>query len=102
MPIYEYQCDSCGFRFERMQSVQDAPVRQCPNCAGTVHKVLFPAGIIFKGSGWYITDSRNTSSGTVKGNGKSAKSSETPADTQTESKTETKPAAQAEAKTTSA
>lgn len=65
MPLYEYECDNCGNRFERFQSVQDAPVRQCPQCAGRVHKVLYPAGIIFKGSGWYITDSRKSSSSAV-------------------------------------
>ena len=67
MPIYEYECENCGTRFERFQSMQDEPVRQCPECSGAVHKVFHPAGIIFKGSGWYITDSRKASSGAVMG-----------------------------------
>lgn len=64
MPIYEYACENCGTRFERFQSIHDEPIRQCPNCGNlAVHKVFHPAGIIFKGSGWYITDSRKSSSG---------------------------------------
>ena len=54
MPVYEYECEQCGTRFERLQSIKDDPVRQCPECSGTVHKVFHPAGIIFKGSGWYM------------------------------------------------
>jgi putative FmdB family regulatory protein len=61
MPIYEYQCQVCSVRFERKQSVYDDPVTTCPECGGKVRKLFFPAGIIFKGSGWYKTD--NPSSG---------------------------------------
>lgn len=67
MPIYEYECENCGTRFERFQSIRDEPIRQCPECSGAVHKVLYPAGIIFKGSGWYITDSRKSTSSVVAG-----------------------------------
>ncbi len=78
MPVYEYECEQCGTRFERIQSVRDEPVRRCPECSGTVHKVFHPAGIIFKGSGWYITDSRKSSSAATTANGGSSgsKSSE--------------------------
>ena len=72
MPVYEYECENCGTRFERIQSINDEPIRQCPECAGVVHKVFHPAGIIFKGSGWYITDSRKSTSGTVAGESKPA------------------------------
>jgi len=58
MPLYEYACTCCGYRFERRQSFHDAPVTECPECGQTVRKVLHPTGIVFKGSGWYITDSR--------------------------------------------
>lgn len=81
MPIYEYECETCGNRFERFQSIQDEPIRQCPTCAGTVHKVFHPAGIIFKGSGWYITDSRKSTSSAVTGETKSSS-----AEVKTESK----------------
>jgi putative FmdB family regulatory protein len=62
MPIYEYECQSCKVRFERKQSVHDDPVRTCPECGGTVRKLFFPAGIIFKGSGFYKTDNASASS----------------------------------------
>ncbi len=58
MPIYEYECDSCRIRFERLQHFKDEPIKECPECGGAVHRVLQPVGIIFKGSGFYITDHR--------------------------------------------
>jgi putative FmdB family regulatory protein len=88
MPVYEYECEQCGKHFDRIQSVRDEPIRRCPECSGTVHKVFHPAGIIFKGSGWYITDSRKSTSGTVTGESKAS----------TEAKEESKPAAPAEKK----
>lgn len=92
MPIYEYECENCGTHFEKIQSVKDDPIRQCPECSGTVHKVFHPAGIIFKGSGWYITDSRKSTSSTVTGENKPAETkAETKTETATETKTETKP-----------
>src|SRR5918998_1418771 len=60
MPLYEYQCNTCAMRFERRQSFTDEPIRTCPECGGETRRVLFPAGIIFKGSGWYVTDSRKS------------------------------------------
>jgi putative FmdB family regulatory protein len=56
MPLYEYECDACGHRFEKIQRFSDAPVENCPKCGGPVHKVLSSPAIQFKGSGWYITD----------------------------------------------
>ncbi len=56
MPLYEYQCESCGHRFEVIQKFSDAPVGTCPKCAGPVQKLLSSPAIQFKGSGWYITD----------------------------------------------
>lgn len=58
MPIYEYACTSCGHRFERKQGFHETPVMTCPVCSSPVRKVLHPVGVVFKGSGWYITDSR--------------------------------------------
>ena len=90
MAVYEYECENCGRRFERLQSMSDEPVRVCPECAGAVHKVFHPAGIIFKGSGWYITDSRKATSGAVTGEPKpvSGESKSTDSTTKTEAKTE--------------
>ena len=61
MPIYEYQCDSCNFHFEEKQGFDDEPIATCPRCKGPVHRVFQSAPIIFKGSGFYITDSRQDS-----------------------------------------
>ena len=61
MPIYEYQCDTCGLRFEHRQHMSDEPLKDCPECDGHVHRVIQPVGVIFKGSGFYITDSRHKS-----------------------------------------
>jgi putative FmdB family regulatory protein len=63
MPLYEYQCDDCGVRFERAQRVSEDPVRECPECGGHVRRLFQPVGIIFKGSGFYCTDNRSKSSG---------------------------------------
>ena len=65
MPTYVYACDTCGAQFEKFQSFKDEPLRTCPSCAGAVRRVFQPVGIVFKGSGWYITDSRKSSSATV-------------------------------------
>lgn len=61
MPTYQYLCESCGHRFDIFQHFADAPLTTCPNCSGPIHRVLFPAGIVFKGSGFYKTDSRGAS-----------------------------------------
>ena len=62
MPIYEYECEQCGVRFERLQRMADDPVTACPECTGHVHRVMQPVGVIFKGSGFYVTDNRGKSS----------------------------------------
>lgn len=57
MPTYEYECEKCGYRFEKFQRMSDAPVRRCPRCGGKVRRLITGgAGIIFKGSGFYVTD----------------------------------------------
>jgi putative FmdB family regulatory protein len=61
MPTYEYACITCGHRFDVRQSFHDDPVSECPKCGADVRRVLYPAGVIFKGSGWYATDSRKGS-----------------------------------------
>ena len=61
MPIYEYECSLCDFHFERKQKFDDEPIAICPKCQGQVQRVIHPAPIIFKGSGFYITDSRKGS-----------------------------------------
>ncbi len=70
MPLYEYQCQECGLRFERRQAFSDEPVKTCPDCSGPVERLIQPAGIIFKGSGFYVTDHRSKSSTAVPGSRK--------------------------------
>jgi len=62
MPIYIYRCQNCGVQFERHQSFTDEPLKRCPECSkNSLRKVLTPAGIVFKGSGWYATDHKSAS-----------------------------------------
>ena len=56
MPLYEYQCDACGHRFEKIQKFSDAREDTCPKCGGIVRKLMSSPAIQFKGSGFYITD----------------------------------------------
>lgn len=56
MPLYEYECDSCGNRFEKIQKFSDPLVDICPKCGKSVHKLMSSPAIQFKGSGFYITD----------------------------------------------
>lgn len=60
MPIYEYECPVCGLRFEKQQRFADPPLETCPDGHPGVRRVFSPAGIIFKGEGWYITESRKS------------------------------------------
>ena len=74
MPLYEYECDACGKRFERIQKYSDPLADVCPNCGkGPVRKLVSSPAIQFKGSGWYITDYARKDSG--KDSGKSTGSS---------------------------
>src|SRR5436190_6422220 len=58
MPIYLYECENCGERFEARQSFSEGPLTICPTCEGHIHRVIQPVGVVFKGSGFYVTDSR--------------------------------------------
>ena len=59
MPTYQYACTECGERLEMVQKFSDDPLTVCPACSGRLRKVFSPVGIVFKGSGFYRTDSRN-------------------------------------------
>ena len=56
MPLYEYECDQCGHRFEQIQKFSDPQVETCPKCGGKVHKLISSPAFQFKGTGWYVTD----------------------------------------------
>jgi putative FmdB family regulatory protein len=62
MPTYEYECQSCHQRVEAVQKFSDTPLSVCENCGGELRKVFSGVGIVFKGSGFYKTDSRSSSS----------------------------------------
>jgi putative FmdB family regulatory protein len=94
MPLYTYECNNCGVQFERLQKFDDKPIKRCPECNKTaVKRVIQPAGIVFKGSGWYKTDSRSSSSSTTGGSSKAKKSESKSESQSSESKSsESKPA----------
>ncbi len=89
MPTYEYACTQCGQHIEVFQRVADEPLATCGACGGPLRKVFHPAGILFKGSGFYATDSRAKS----KAGSDASESSSSKGETKTESKTGEKPAA---------
>jgi putative FmdB family regulatory protein len=73
MPLYEYQCESCGARLERIQKFSDPPLKECPTCGGTLHKLISSPAFQFKGSGWYITDYARKGDGAKDAKSKDAK-----------------------------
>lgn len=77
MPIYEFACQDCGYEFEKIQSFSDSSTPGCPNCQGRhVQRRMSAPAIHFKGSGWYITDSKNAGKASATGpkNGEEGKS----------------------------
>lgn len=80
MPIYEYQCRDCGHAFETMQRLAEAPLTECPQCKGSLKKLISAPAFQFKGSGWYVTDYSRSGGGggggTDKGPGDASAKSE--------------------------
>jgi putative FmdB family regulatory protein len=87
MPVYEYQCRDCGVRFERRQHITDDPIKICPECGGEVRRLIQPVGIVFKGSGFYVTDNRSKSSTARPVNSKKPPHTSTSASTESSSTT---------------
>jgi putative FmdB family regulatory protein len=56
VPLYEYQCQKCKHKFEKIQKFSDRPIKKCPECGGPVEKVMHAPAVQFKGTGWYVTD----------------------------------------------
>ena len=120
MPIYGYRCEQCGHELEVLQSIRDEPLRVCPNCMGPLRKMIYPVGIVFKGSGYYTTDYKSagtpsrhgdsdaaaSASGSSDGGSetaaKSASTSESKGESSSESKSESKPVKEAAKPSTSA
>jgi putative FmdB family regulatory protein len=110
MPTYGYRCGSCGHEFEIRQGIKEEPLTTCPKCSGKLSKMLYPAGVIFKGSGYYTTDYKGTTSGaeassngaTASSDGKAeskpASDSGSKSESKPESKSESKPESKSESK----
>ncbi len=73
MPLYEYQCEKCGHRFEKIQKFSDKMVKKCPECGGRVEQMISAPAVQFKGSGWYVTDYANKSHAPASDGGKDSK-----------------------------
>jgi putative FmdB family regulatory protein len=86
MPIYDYRCDHCGHVFSAVQSFNDSALEKCPNCGKQPRRLISTPAIVFKGSGWYKTDSRPAQKASDEGGTAADKK----ADTKTETKGETK------------
>jgi len=98
VPIYGYRCTNCGHQFEIQQRMSDDPLRVCPKCQGKLTKVLYPTGVIFKGSGFYKTDYKASGKSSENGStsGSDAKP-ETKPETKSEPKADSKPESKSEA-----
>ena len=92
MPIYEYACTACGERVEAKQGFDDPPLETCEICGGKLRKLYSPVGVVFKGSGFYATDSKK------KGSSSSSNSSSSSSGSKSESKSSS---ASSDSKTTS-
>jgi putative FmdB family regulatory protein len=65
VPTYEYECKACHYQFERKQRFDEEPVAICPRCQGKCHRVIHSVPVIFKGSGFYITDNRKSTNSDI-------------------------------------
>jgi putative FmdB family regulatory protein len=90
MPTYEYACTNCGHRFDVRQRFSEDPITDCPKCGANVRRVLYPAGVIFKGSGWYATDSRKGSASHSSSSSSDSSTSSSSESTATPAKSDTK------------
>lgn len=107
MPLYEYKCEKCGKRFEKIEKLQGPYLKKCPSCGSRVKRLMSAPAIQFKGSGWYVTDyARAPKPGAEKTDGggaaeKSDSKAESKSESKTESKTDSKTESKAETKTAS-
>jgi putative FmdB family regulatory protein len=86
VPTYQYACTACDHRFEAVQSFTDASLTECPACSGNLRKVFSSVGIVFKGSGFYRTDSRSGGGGVAGGSTKSESTKSEPSSSSNGSK----------------
>jgi putative FmdB family regulatory protein len=88
VPTYQYSCTECGHFFEAVQSFTDDSLTVCPECEGRLRKVFNAVGVVFKGSGFYRTDSRGSSGGTGSDGGSIANQTETKSESKTDNSSE--------------
>jgi putative FmdB family regulatory protein len=96
VPTYQYACTECDHRFDAVQSFTDSALTECPECSGRLRKLYGAVGVVFKGSGFYRTDSRSSSSGApaaAKTESAPAKTESTSSSTSTSTSTSTPAAA---------
>ena len=98
MPTYQYRCTECGTDLEVVQKFTDDALTVCPECDGELRKVFSAVGVVFKGSGFYATDSRKSKSASSASSTKSEGKPEAKSETKSEPKAESKPAPSAEKK----
>ena len=108
MPVYQYACPDCGHQFERQQKFTDERLKVCPNCHKRhIHRVVGQVSVAFRGSGFYVNDSRGSNPAGVKPKTPDSKPAEgaaaesTPAESKTETKPEAKPESKSESKSDS-
>jgi putative FmdB family regulatory protein len=102
MPIYGYRCSNCGHEFEVLQKMSDAPLKTCPKCSGQLAKMVYAAGVVYKGSGYYSTDytKGGKAASTASSNGaKSDSDSSSGSDTKPAGESSTKSESKSESKT---
>jgi putative FmdB family regulatory protein len=96
MPTYGYRCGSCGHEFEIRQRITEEPLTTCPKCGGKLAKMLYPAGVIFKGSGYYTTDYKGSGASSGASSNGAAPASEGSSESKAETKSESKPEGKSE------
>ncbi len=106
VPIYDYRCEHCGHAFSALQSYNDDALSACPSCGKQPRRLIAPPAIVFKGSGWYKTDSRpkpasETASPGTKDGAKDATKSDAKSDTRPDAKPDTKSDTKSETKSSS-
>lgn len=101
VPLYEYECQACHFRFEKLQRLSDPPPKKCPECGGKIVQMMSTSSVQFKGSGWYVSDYQRKGSGGDSTGEKKAESKGEKAESKPETKGETKTETKSEVKTES-
>jgi putative FmdB family regulatory protein len=97
MPTYTYRCTSCEYQFDQFQKFSEDPLTECPQCQSLLRKVFQPVGVVFKGSGWYINDSRKPESSSSSSEKSGDKPAEKPAPAAKSESSDSKAAAPAAA-----